>query len=270
MDLEHLTKHQIVLLTLLVSFMTSIATGIVTVSLMDQAPAGVTRTINQIVEHTVQTVVPSTQGAATVTTKTVVVKDDDLASQSIGSVQKSIIRLVGKGDDQLIARGVIVDGKGMALTDKGALEASAFNSFEAILSDGKRVTVSIPKGQSASSSIELIQVQVGTSTGFAPAPLTSVGKLRLGQSVIRIGGTGTDIVGEGIIAALPVKDSNEVEASVTTATPGSILMTIFGEVLGIATSNSLANGSNFYTIAAIPSSAPTTPASSATKATSGT
>ena len=30
MDIEHLTKHQIVLLTLLVSFVTSIATGIVT------------------------------------------------------------------------------------------------------------------------------------------------------------------------------------------------------------------------------------------------
>ena len=34
MDLEKLTKHQTVLLTLLVSFVTSIATGIVTVGLL--------------------------------------------------------------------------------------------------------------------------------------------------------------------------------------------------------------------------------------------
>ncbi len=274
MDLEHLTKHQIVLLTLLVSFMTSIATGIVTVSLMDQAPPGVTKTINQIVEHTVQTVVPATQGAAAAsatTIKTVVVKDDDLAAQSIQAVQKSIVRLVGKGDDQLVARGVIVDSKGTAITDKASLDSSAFNSFEAILADGTRVPVTIPKGQSASSSIELISVQVGTSTGFAAAPVADPSKLRLGQSVIRIGGTGTDIVGEGIIAALPVQGSNEVEASVTSSTAGSLIMTLFGEVVGVATTNSLADGSNFYTLASLPSSAaPTAPAApSATKTTSG-
>jgi hypothetical protein len=269
MDLEHLTKHQIVLLTLLVSFMTSIATGIVTVSLMDQAPPGVTKTINQIVEHTVQTVVPAAQGAAAVTTtvKTVVVKDDDLAAQSIGTVQKAIVHIVGKGDDQLIARGVIVDAKGTAITDKGVLDASAFTSFEAILADGTRVPVTIPKGQSASSSIELLNVAVGTSTGFTAAPIADPSKLQLGQSVIRIGGTGTDIVGDGIIAALPVKGSDEVEASVTSGTPGSLIMTLFGEVIGLATTNSLNDGSTFYTLASLPSSA--APASSATKTTPG-
>jgi hypothetical protein len=272
MDLEHLTKHQIVLLTLLVSFMTSIATGIVTVSLMDQAPPGVTKTINQIVEHTVQTVVPSTQGAAanTATTiKTVVVKDDDLAAQSIGTVQKAIVRIVGKGDDQLIARGVIVDGKGTAITDKGSIEASAYTSFEAILADGTRVGVTIPKGQSASSSIEVVTVTVGTSTGFAAAHVADPSKLQLGQSIIRIGGTGTDIVGEGIVASLPVKDSNDIEASVTSATPGSLIMTLFGEVVGIATTDSLDDGSNFYTLALLPAApVPATPATpAATKTT---
>src|SRR6185295_199578 len=120
MDLEKLTKHQIVLLALLVSLVTSIVTGIVSVSLMDQAPASVTRTINQIVEHTVEKVVPTTQGAATITEKTVVVKDDDLAAQSIASVRKSIIRIVAKGSDQLVARGVITNAKGAAITDQAA------------------------------------------------------------------------------------------------------------------------------------------------------
>src|SRR3989338_8958132 len=107
MDLEKLTKHQILLLALLVSFVTSIATGIVTVSLMDQAPEGVTRIINQIVERTVETVAP-TQGAAVATTETtVVVKQDELVPQSIAAVQKSIVRIVARGGDQLIARGIV-------------------------------------------------------------------------------------------------------------------------------------------------------------------
>jgi hypothetical protein len=266
MDLENLTKHQIVLLTLLVSFMTSIATGIVTVSLMDQAPPAVTKTINQIVEHTIEKVVPSAtaQGAAVATTeKTVVVKDDDLAAQSISGVQKGIVRLVGKGDDKLIARGVIVDGKGGAITDKSAIENSGYESFEAILSDGVRVPVVLLKNQDASSSLEFVSVQVGTSTGFAAVKIASPAKLQLGQSVIRIGGTGTDIVGEGIIAALPLKDSNEIQTSVTSATPGSVILSIFGEVIGIATTQSMDAASTMYTLASLP---PPVPAAS--KATS--
>jgi len=254
MDLEQLTKHQIILLTLLVSFMTSIATGIVTVSLMDQAPPGVTRTINQIVEHTVEEVVPATATSAPVTNtvKTVVVKDDDLAAQSIASVQKGIIRIVGRGDDKLIARGVIVDTKGTAITDGAALAASGFSSFEALLASGERVPLTIQKTQSTSSSITLVSVAVGTSTGFAAVAVADPSKLQLGQSVIRIGGTGTDIVGEGIIAALPIKSSNEIEASVSSTVPGSLIMTLFGEVVGLATTDSLTDGSTFYTLASLP------------------
>ena len=51
--MEHLTKQQIILLALLVSFVTSIATGIVTVSLINQAPAGTTNTVERIIEDLV-------------------------------------------------------------------------------------------------------------------------------------------------------------------------------------------------------------------------
>ena len=80
MELEKLNKSQIVLLTLLVSFMTSIATGIVTVSLMQQAPPEITETVSRVVEHTVEKVVPGQTAAVAVpqTIKTVVVKESDL------------------------------------------------------------------------------------------------------------------------------------------------------------------------------------------------
>ena len=88
MDLEELSKSQIILLTLLVSFVTSIATGIVTVSLMDQAPPAIAQTVNRIVERTVEKVVslPSQTAAAVTTEKTVVIKESDLISDAVAKM----------------------------------------------------------------------------------------------------------------------------------------------------------------------------------------
>ena len=44
-DIKELNKHQLILVTLLITFVVSIATGIVTVSLMNQAPKSVPYTV---------------------------------------------------------------------------------------------------------------------------------------------------------------------------------------------------------------------------------
>jgi len=251
MDLEHLTKHQIVLLTLLVSFVTSIATGIVTVSLMGQAPPSVSRTINQIVERTVQTVAAAPSQPAAVTEKTVVVKDDDLTAQSIAKVQKAVVRIVdAKAPDTMLARGIIIDAKGTALTDQSALDASGATSFTAILASGEVVPATLPAGQSTTTGIALINIAVGTSTGFAPATLADSTKIKLGQSVIRIGGTGADTVGTGVVASLP--HQGIIEASVVSATPGSVLINLFGEVIGLMTGDSATASGSLYSVAVVP------------------
>lgn len=249
MDLEHLTKHQILLLTLLVSFVTSIATGIVTVSLMDQAPSGVTRTINQIVERTVEKVVPAELGAASGgTERTVVVKEDDLAAQSIAHMQKAIVRIVERGGTELVARAVLVGNDGTALSDYGALFARGTERFEAILSSGQRVAATLREGSNA---VAVLDLDLGTSTP-ALATRAEVSNLKLGQTVVRIGGLGADTVGVGVIASLPssLSDGGEatVEATVESQTPGAVLMTLFGEVVGITTSQSRTLGGYFYTV----------------------
>lgn len=256
MDLEQLTKHQIVLLTLLVSFVTSIATGIVTVALMDQAPDGVTRVVNQIVERTVETVVPEQPAAVAAVTEKIVyyVNNDDLAAKSIASVQKGIIRIVSKGGASLIARGVLTSSTGSALTDRAALVASGAREFEAILASGERVPLTVPSLTAGTSSIVRVDVQLGTSTGTAPVKLGDVRNVALGQRVIRIGGVGSDTVGEGVVATLPSLGESTipetVAASVSSATPGSILFTLSGEVIGLTTAQSAQSGSEFYTVPA--------------------
>lgn len=261
MDIEKLTKHQIVLLTLLVSFMTSIATGIVTVSLMNQAPPEVTRTINQIVEHTIEKVVPAelpavtkAQGAAVVTKETtVVVKDDDVVAKSIVSAQKGMVRIVSVNDkDTLLARGIIIDQKGTVLSDRGSLESAGTLQFMAYLPDGTLLpaVMRLPVG---TSTVAILDLKLATtSLTFTPIQLTDLTKLKLGQSVIRIGGTGGDTIGVGVIAKLPsaMTDAHKdlIESSVVSTTPGSVLLTLFGEAIGIVTSDSSAQGSDFYTL----------------------
>ncbi len=262
MDIEHLTKHQIVLLAFLVGFVTSIATGIVTVSLMDQAPPSVTRTINQIVERTVEKVVPAAMpvsqsaaaaSATVIKETTVVVKNDDLVAQSINSVQKGVVRIVSLNDrSTLVARGVAIDAKGVILSDRGSLEPLGTVNFEAILPSGERVpaVMRIPVG---TSTIAVLDLQMATSSGKLTAvPIADAGKLQLGGSVIRIGGSGADTVGTGVIAKLPDSHSGVIQATVVSTTPGSMIINSFGELIGITTSDSAAWGADFYTLATSP------------------
>ena len=58
MKLEELTKQQIVLLALLVAFVSSTASAIVVVRLMEEAPVTSSPTINRVIERTVQQIIP--------------------------------------------------------------------------------------------------------------------------------------------------------------------------------------------------------------------
>ncbi len=247
MDIEYLNRKQILLLALLVSFVSSVVTGIVTVSLMEQAPKQFGATVNHIVERTVQQMVPVV-GPATVSTtvKTVVVKNDDLAAQSISSIRQSIVRIVNTAEpDALVARGVIIDANGAVITDRQSLDSAL--SYEAIMADGKRLPLDL-RHMATSTPIVTIMLKISTSTpALVSAVIADSSKLALGQTVLRIGGNGEDVVGEGIISSLP-SNGAWIQASVSSTMAGSVLINMFGEIVGITTTESLAKSSMFYSI----------------------
>lgn len=136
--MEELNKTQLILLALLVSFVTSIATGIVTVALMDQAPPVITQTINRVVKETERVIVPQKQQA---TVETVIVKEEDyivsaveanlsnMVTVALLEKRKSRLGFTSASDTTRIVTGV---GVGFALGKDGivALPNAVFDAGE--------------------------------------------------------------------------------------------------------------------------------------------
>lgn len=94
--MEELNKNQLILLALLVSFVTSMATGIVTVSLMEDSPDGVQQTIYRVVEKTVERVTQTEEPAETRTVVRevpVVITEEKLIIDAVDTIAPAIGRL---------------------------------------------------------------------------------------------------------------------------------------------------------------------------------
>jgi hypothetical protein len=110
MDIKELNKSQLILLALLLSFVTSIATGITTVTLMERAPNSVTVPLTQIVRETVEKVVPST---VTNTIATPALSDDQKKLlEDLKAIKPLTMTLVLKGEtadkDKVLGSGLFL------------------------------------------------------------------------------------------------------------------------------------------------------------------
>ncbi|MDP6387735.1 MAG: hypothetical protein QGG63_00415 [Candidatus Pacebacteria bacterium] len=273
MDIERLTKMQIVLLTLLVSFVTSIATGIVTVTLMDQAPPAVTQTINRVVERTVERVVPDKSQGASVITKevTVVVKEDDLITDSIEKNSKSIVRIKkingGGTSGKFVGLGIIVSRDGMIATDPSVIKDNPAYIIETASGETFNANVLEEEGGKLSVFLAVETPEEEKEIIFSPVAFSNAENFKLGQTIISLTGEKRTDVAIGIISGLiedeitveTPEEEAENEDAMQTEVPeetvvvlsliktninekdvfsGSPLIDIFGEVIGISTTDS--------------------------------
>jgi len=231
--MDDLNKQQLILLALLVSFVTSIATGIVTVALMNQAPQTAIQTINRVVERTIETVVSAPATTTTRTKETVVVTVDD---QIVGAVDKNkdnVVRLyMIKSSDiadvpntnVFIGLGALVSDKGVVATDNNFIVDG--EKYLATLSDGKMHTLNLAFS-SSSNPIALFEVGgIATSTKLSKFTLSS-GDVKLGQTVILVGGQSKNSVSVGIVSSLGVDNSASESTSTLSINPVSYIQTNF-------------------------------------------
>ncbi len=120
MDIKDLDKKQLILLTLLITFVVSIATGIVTVSLMNQMPKSVPYTVNNVIQRTIEKVTTVTEPS----------KEDNITTpndQSESSVVISgdvLIKIYKDevSENNFLGEGVLVSDAGLILTEESILE----------------------------------------------------------------------------------------------------------------------------------------------------
>lgn len=248
--MNNLNTQQIVLLCLLVSFVTSITTGISVVSLMDQSPEPVTQTINRIVEKTVERVVDPEPVKNTITKtpdriiETVIVNQEDLSVEAVSKNAKSLVRIYtdNKGvAGEYVTLGVAVSDS-MIVADKNLLLKRG-NYI------GKTKSGDFPleiNYYETADNFALLKIKEN-KTGFTKAEFADSNSLQLAQSVISLSGVSSDSVSTGVISKLDSFSKteggntwNEITRIYTGVDPenvlvGSILITLQGKIIGIKT-----------------------------------
>lgn len=246
MQMEELTKTQVVLLTLFVSFVTSIATGIVTVTLMEQAPATVTQTINRVVERTVERIVP---GETKIKEVPVVTTGEDQVVNAIAQSAPALVRIYAFASDGIstatstpllaeqIGVGFLVSKTGLVAT-AAHLIGDATPAVGITLASGE---ILLARAVARDATLDLMLLEVATSTRktFPVLPLAE-SPVSLGKTAIALVPGDTDLVAMGIVASAQEGNASTTPELTTTISlrgnsPGGPVIDTGGFAIGLMT-----------------------------------
>lgn len=234
--MENLTKTQLIMLVLLVSFVTSLVTGIVSVTLVNQAPSPVTQTINRVIEKVIigEDKTPDA-GALIITSEDLITKlvadtlpavvsviaskdvpvieqyfinpfeNDDFFRQFLGDSLPQILvpqyRQKGTERRQVSAgTGFFVSDDGYLITNRHVVEDSTAE-YTVLMNDGRKMGAKV-LARDPAQDVAVLKVDGGS---FSFVSLGDSDKLRVGQTVVAIGnalGEFQNTVSVGVIAGL--------------------------------------------------------------------
>src|SRR3989344_4641360 len=208
MNMESLTKTQIVLLVLLVSFVTSLATGIVTVTLVNQAPQPVTHTISKVVEKLVPKEVPVKEKTVIFSNEenlVKVIKEASLAVVSVMAAEAKDLTATTTNEEigkklMPIGSGFFISKDGIVLTNKHIVGDETLE-YVVMTSDGNTYPATVIS-RSPSQDVAVLKVE-GNNFNFIP--LGDSKNINVGQTAIALGsdlGEFQNTVSVGVVSGL--------------------------------------------------------------------
>lgn len=233
MDIKDLNKSQLILLAILLSFITSIATGIVTVTLMQQAPSSVTVPINRIVRQTVEKIVP---GETKNTVQTVVIKEEDLVVDAVEKNQSAVFSITKDGRDVDGKDIEVSAGQGFVVSTNGIIVADSFFVTEGQVyyvknNSGKFKAKIISSNEKGFSFLKIGDpLKTEDKIAYTVPTLGDLTKMKAGQKILILGKAISSFIFDG---------DKDIKINIAKANPGAMVLNLDGEVLGISLSSDI-------------------------------
>ncbi len=221
--MDHLTKQQVILLALLVSFATAVSTGITIFSLADNSTnPGVQQIAYRVIEKTisqvasdspVRKIIPdSVQNVAVQTPQPLSISD--IADQTSGSLIRIYKTVVGTTTHEFVTLGVMTSGNNIIAAD--GLDLNASLNYVTVLSDKKEYQITFVKELGAGLALFKMNDEVAAKT-ISTIKILPLAKLKIGFNVIAIGGDqSSNVVSTGIIKQISSVPLNGKNISVLT------------------------------------------------------
>ena len=221
--MDHLTKQQIILLALLVSFSTAVATGITIFSLADNSTnPGVQQIAYKVIEKTisqvasdspVRKIIPDvTQDTSSQQSQALSISD--IADKTSGSLIRIYKIVVGTTTPEFTTLGVMVSGNNIIAAD--ATDTLVTYNYVTVLSDQKQYQINYVKELGSGLALYKLTDDNAAKT-IKTIKIISSSKLKIGFNVIAVGGDeyGT-VVSTGIIKQISPILINNIKISILT------------------------------------------------------
>ncbi len=229
MNIEDLTKTQLLLLTILVNFILSIATSVLVISMLDQSPAPITQTVQQIVDHTIETIstpiaspiAPSKPGPASQT------PEQQLTSAIAADGARTVLIYKDSTSTPAVAFGVYLPkSRAVATAAAATLPKEALIMF----ADGTSADASVSKKG------ETVTIYGFSDTATLPqAPAANpvaLANLKQGETIIGL--TQDRAAVTGIISKV---DSTGISTNLTGIPAGAGVVDLSGAFIGLSAGN---------------------------------
>jgi hypothetical protein len=230
MDIKDLNKSQLLLLAVLLSFVTSIATGITTVTLMQQAPSSITTPVNRVIRQTIEKI---EQVEGKTVTQTVVVKEEDLVVDAVAKNKSAVFAITKDGYDQngnaaelSVGQGFAINNDGVIVVDAGLVTEDG-GTYYIRNESGKFRTKFLFAGKGGFSFIQAASpLDAANKLTYTLPAFGDVSKVRVGQKLI--------VLGSSSISSFIFDGDKAIRINTTKANAGAMVFNLDAEVLGIA------------------------------------